>query len=63
MTVRSAARNTVSPGQVWRSRADGGRVSIAAVRDNTRVVVVYPSGATATLQVETVEALYELAGR
>lgn len=52
-------RPAVRPGQVWRSRAGGGRIAIAAVRDDARIVVVHSSGEVDTLNAETLRQLYD----
>jgi len=44
---------------VWRSRAGGGRIAIAAVRDDAGIVVVHSSGEVDTLNAETLRQLYD----
>jgi hypothetical protein len=56
-------RSAVRPGQVWRSRADGERIAIAAVRGDARIVVVHPSGEVDTLSAETLRQLYDSSER
>jgi outer membrane protein assembly factor BamB len=48
---------------VWRSRVGGSRIAIAAVRDDARIVVVYPSGEVGTLNADTLRQLYETSER
>jgi outer membrane protein assembly factor BamB len=56
-------RTAVRTGQVWRSRVGGSRIAIAAVRDDARIVVVYPSGEVGTLNADTLRQLYETSER
>jgi hypothetical protein len=56
-------RPAVRPGQVWRSRAGGSRIAVAAVRDDARIVVVYPSGEVGKLNADTLRRLYDTSER